>query len=60
MMRRMPGPESTVDTPLGHSVSFAPPTSVAARPTDRSRGPVAVGPGRPAATRSHMEPLATE
>src|SRR3954447_14868354 len=48
-MACMPGPESSVDTSLNQSVSFAPPHQMwpAARP-DRWT-PVAVGPGRPAA-----------
>src|SRR3954454_21398930 len=48
-MACMPGPESSVDTALNQSVSFAPPHQMwpAARP-DRWT-PVAVGPGRPAA-----------
>src|SRR3954447_64967 len=48
-MACMPGPESSVDTALNQSVSFAPPHQMwpATRP-DRWT-PVAVGPGRPAA-----------
>src|SRR4051794_12887799 len=48
-MRRMPGSESSVDTSLNQSVSFAPPHP-AWPPTRLDRWtPVAVGPGRPAA-----------
>jgi DNA-binding SARP family transcriptional activator/tetratricopeptide (TPR) repeat protein len=46
-MARMPGPETSVDTPLGQSVSFAAPHSL--RPATQTDPwlPVAVGPGRP-------------
>src|SRR3954451_19745792 len=48
-MRRMPGSESSVDTSLNQSVSFAPPHPAwPATRLDRWT-PVAVGPGRPAA-----------
>ena len=58
-MGAMPGPETTVDTPFGQSVSFAPPSP--ARPVSPAggRGPVAVGPGRPAHPFAE-EPLATQ
>src|SRR3954463_11620082 len=56
-MRRMPGSESSVDTSLNQSVSFAPPHP-AWPPTRLDRWPpVAVGPGRPAAGKaSHGVP----
>src|SRR3954454_9694089 len=48
-MACMPGPESSVDTALNQSVSFAPPHPMwPSTSTDRWT-PVAVGPGRPAA-----------
>src|SRR6476646_10437185 len=47
-MRHMPGPDATVDTPFGHSVSFAPPHPSSHVPASSSWRPVAVGPGRPA------------
>src|SRR6478736_6775267 len=47
-MRHMPGPDATVDTPFGHSVSFAPPPPSRHVPASGSWGPVAVGPGRAA------------
>ena len=47
-MRHMPGPDATVDTPFGQSVSFAPPVPSRHVPASGSWGPVAVGPGRPA------------
>jgi DNA-binding SARP family transcriptional activator len=48
-MARMSGPETSVDTPLNQSVSFAPPNP--SRPATRTDpwNPVAVGPGRPGA-----------
>src|SRR4029078_5626766 len=47
-MRHMPGPDATVDTPFGHSVSFAPPVPSPHVPASGSWGSVAVGPARPA------------
>src|SRR6476659_9540825 len=47
-MRRMPGPDATVDTPFGHSVSFAPPVPSRHVPASGSWGSVAVEPARPA------------
>src|SRR4029079_19829484 len=50
-MRHMPGPDATVDTPFGHSVSFAPPVPSRHVPASGSWGSVAVGPVR------HADPL---
>jgi hypothetical protein len=47
-MRHMPGPDATVDTPFGHSVSFAPPVPSRHVPASGSWGSVAVGPATPA------------
>ncbi len=50
-MARMPGPETTVDTAMGQSVSFAPPhPSRPAQPTDPS-GSIASGASRSASNR---------
>src|SRR4029079_4584047 len=47
-MRHMHGPDATVDTSFGRSVSFAPPLPSRHVPASGSWGSVAVGPGRPA------------
>src|SRR6186997_2387683 len=44
-MRHMPGPDATVDTPFGHSVSFAPPPPSRHVPASGSWESVAVEPG---------------
>src|SRR6186997_457662 len=44
-MRHMPGPDATVDTPFGHSVSFAPPPPSRHVPASGSWEAVTVGPG---------------
>src|SRR6476659_10391312 len=47
-MRHMPGPDATVDTPFGHSVSFAPPVPSRHVPASGRGGSAAVEPARPA------------
>ena len=56
MMAAMSGPETSVDTHLDRSVSFAPPHPLPATRTDPWRH-VAVGPGRPTAGPSHLGAL---